>query len=48
MQALSQINEPDYGHLLDYMMIPDGAKVPHATTASRVSRSSSLSFSASR
>src|SRR5204863_9801341 len=30
MQASSQINEPDYGHLLDYMMIPDGAKVPHA------------------
>jgi len=30
MQASSQIDEPDYGHLLDYMMIPDGAKVPHA------------------
>jgi 2-oxo-hept-3-ene-1,7-dioate hydratase len=30
MQASSQINEPDYGHLLDTMMIPDGAKVPHA------------------
>src|SRR5204862_7157605 len=30
MQASSQINEPDYGHLLDYMMIPDGAKVPHS------------------
>jgi 2-oxo-hept-3-ene-1,7-dioate hydratase len=30
MQASSQINEPDYGHLLDDMMIPDGAKVPHA------------------
>jgi 2-oxo-hept-3-ene-1,7-dioate hydratase len=30
MQASSQINEPDYGHLLDYMMIADGAKVPHA------------------
>ncbi len=29
MQASSQINEPDYGHLLDYMMIADGAKVPH-------------------
>src|SRR5260221_10964258 len=31
MQASSQINEPDYGHLLDYMMIPDGAKVPHSS-----------------
>src|SRR5689334_1929555 len=31
MQASSQINEPDYGHLLDYMMIPDGAQVPHAS-----------------
>ena len=30
MQASSQINEPDYGHLLDDMMIADGAKVPHA------------------
>jgi 2-oxo-hept-3-ene-1,7-dioate hydratase len=30
MQASSQINEPDYGHLLDYMMIADGAKVPHS------------------
>src|SRR5882672_3626253 len=30
MQASSQINEPDYGHLLDYMMIPDGAQVQHA------------------
>lgn len=29
MQQSSQINEPDYGHLLDYMMIADGAKVPH-------------------
>ena len=29
MQRSSQINEPDYGHLLDTMMIPDGAKVPH-------------------
>ena len=26
MQRSSQIDEPDYGHLLDYMMIPDGAK----------------------
>src|SRR6266853_7052366 len=30
MQRSSQIDEPDYGHLLDNMMIPDGAKVPHA------------------
>ncbi|MGB7543877.1 MAG: 2-oxo-hepta-3-ene-1,7-dioic acid hydratase [Burkholderiales bacterium] len=30
MQASSQINEPDYGHLLDTMMIVDGAKIPHA------------------
>jgi 2-oxo-hept-3-ene-1,7-dioate hydratase len=31
MQRSSQIDEPDYGHLLDDMMIPDGAKVPHAS-----------------
>jgi 2-oxo-hept-3-ene-1,7-dioate hydratase len=30
MQASSKINEPDYGHLLDSMLIPEGAKVPHA------------------
>jgi 2-oxo-hept-3-ene-1,7-dioate hydratase len=30
MQRSSEINEPDYGHLLDDMMIADGAKVPHA------------------
>lgn len=30
MQASSQINEPDYGHLLDNMMVADGAKVNHA------------------
>ena len=30
MQASSQINEPDYGHILDDQMIVDGAKVPHA------------------
>jgi 2-oxo-hept-3-ene-1,7-dioate hydratase len=30
MQRSSMIDEPDYGHLLDYMMIADGAKVPHA------------------
>ena len=29
MQQSSQIDEPDYGHLLDYMMLNDGAKVPH-------------------
>jgi 2-oxo-hept-3-ene-1,7-dioate hydratase len=28
MQRSSQIDEPDFGHLLDSMMIPDGAKVP--------------------
>jgi 2-oxo-hept-3-ene-1,7-dioate hydratase len=31
MQRSSQIDEPDYGHLFDYMMIPDGAKIAHAT-----------------
>src|SRR6267378_6159430 len=30
MQQSSQIDEPDYGHLFDYMMLFDGAKVPHA------------------
>jgi 2-oxo-hept-3-ene-1,7-dioate hydratase len=30
MQRSSQIDEPDFGYLLDYMMIPDGAKVAHA------------------
>jgi 2-oxo-hept-3-ene-1,7-dioate hydratase len=30
MQASSQIDEPDYGHLLDHMLLNDGAKVPHA------------------
>jgi 2-oxo-hept-3-ene-1,7-dioate hydratase len=29
MQRSSQINEPDYGHLLDYMMVADGGQVPH-------------------
>jgi 2-oxo-hept-3-ene-1,7-dioate hydratase len=29
MQQSSQIDEPDYGHLLDYMLMNDGAKVPH-------------------
>jgi len=30
MQRSSEIDEPDYGHLMDYMMIADGAIVPHA------------------
>jgi 2-oxo-hept-3-ene-1,7-dioate hydratase len=30
MQRSSQISEPDYGHLLDDMMLSDGAKVAHA------------------
>src|SRR5713226_7058331 len=30
MQRSSQIDEPDYGHLLDGMMIADGAKIPPA------------------
>src|ERR1700751_2715874 len=29
MQRSSQIDEPDYGHLLDTMMVADGARVPH-------------------
>ena len=29
MQRSSQIDEPDYGHLLDTMMIADGARVAH-------------------
>src|SRR5882724_13210083 len=28
MQRSSQINEPDYGYLLDQMMIADGGRVP--------------------
>src|ERR1700694_5932198 len=28
MQRSSQIDEPDYGHLLDYMMVADGARLP--------------------
>jgi 2-oxo-hept-3-ene-1,7-dioate hydratase len=31
MQRSSQIDEPDYGYLFDYMMIPDGTKIAHAT-----------------
>lgn len=30
MQRSTQIDEPDYGHLLDIMMVADGAKVKHA------------------
>src|SRR5215204_4954966 len=30
MQRSSQIDEPDFGYLLDHMMIADGAKLPHA------------------
>lgn len=30
MQRSSAIEEPDYGHLLNDMIIEDGAKVPHA------------------
>ena len=30
MQQSSKIDEPDYGHLLDTMMVADGAKVVHA------------------
>jgi 2-oxo-hept-3-ene-1,7-dioate hydratase len=30
MQRSSQIDEPDYGHLLDNMMVADGAAVAHA------------------
>jgi 2-oxo-hept-3-ene-1,7-dioate hydratase len=29
MQRSSQIDEPDYGHLLDTMMVADGGRVPH-------------------
>lgn len=29
MQRSSQIDEPDYGYLLDDMLVADGAKVPH-------------------
>ena len=30
MRRSSGINEPDYGYLYDYMLLHDGAKVPHA------------------
>jgi 2-oxo-hept-3-ene-1,7-dioate hydratase len=30
MQQSSQVDEPDFGHLLDTMLIPDGAKIRHA------------------
>jgi len=29
MQRSSQIDEPDYGHLLDTMMVADGARIAH-------------------
>jgi 2-oxo-hept-3-ene-1,7-dioate hydratase len=29
MQRSSQIDEPDYGHLLDSMIIADGARIAH-------------------
>ncbi len=29
MQRSSQIDEPDYGHLLDHMMVADGGRVAH-------------------
>jgi 2-oxo-hept-3-ene-1,7-dioate hydratase len=29
MQQSLGINEPDYGHLFDDMLVPDGAKLPH-------------------
>jgi 2-oxo-hept-3-ene-1,7-dioate hydratase len=31
MQQSSQIDEPDYGHLLDYMLVPAGGEVKHAS-----------------
>src|SRR5262249_31750099 len=30
MQQTLQFDEPNYGHLLDSMIVADGAKVPHA------------------
>lgn len=30
MQRSSKIDEPDYGHLFDYMLIENGAKIEHA------------------
>ena len=48
MQRSSNIDEPDFGYLFDDMIIPDGAKVPHAElSAGRGSRSNSPSCSAS-
>ena len=49
MQRSSQIDEPDYGHLLDNMMIADGAAhSARELSACRGSRSSLLSSWASR
>src|SRR5438309_4211314 len=31
MQQSSQIDEPDYGHLLDYMMVNDGRSEEHTS-----------------
>ena len=30
MQAASKIDEPDYGHVFDSMLIPNGAKIDHS------------------
>lgn len=30
MQAASKIDEPDYGHVFDRMLIPNGSHIPHA------------------
>jgi 2-oxo-hept-3-ene-1,7-dioate hydratase len=29
MQQSTGVDEPDYGHLLDHMLVADGAKIPH-------------------
>jgi 2-oxo-hept-3-ene-1,7-dioate hydratase len=29
MQQSTGVDEPDYGHLLDHMMVADGARIPH-------------------
>jgi len=31
MQRSTEVNEPDYGYLLDTMMVPDGGKLQHDT-----------------
>ena len=40
MQASSQIDEPDFGYLVDSMLVADGAKVSTPTIACRASRPS--------